>query len=82
MDAAMIGAGVGKGFVDTNELRTITHDAAMASKERNLWTKAVKEEHQNLQDYRVFEVVEREMIPLGSKLLPTTLVRKKKASGR
>jgi hypothetical protein len=45
VEAVMVGAGVGKGSVDTNELHTITYDAAMASKERNLWKKAVEEEY-------------------------------------
>jgi hypothetical protein len=82
VEAVMVGVGVGKGFVDTNELHTITYDAAMASKERNLWKKAVEEEYKNLQDYNVFEVVEREKIPQRSKVLSTTWVMKKKASGR
>jgi hypothetical protein len=45
-------------------------------------TKVVEEEHQNLQDFRAFEVVEREKIPQGPKVLPTTWVMRKKASGR
>jgi hypothetical protein len=82
VEAVMVGAGVGKGFVDTNELHTMTYDAAMASKERNLWERAVDEEHQNLKDYNVFEVVKRDNMPKGSKVLSTTWVMKRKASGR
>jgi hypothetical protein len=82
VEAVMVDAGVGKGFVDTNELHTMTYDAAMASKERNLWERAVDEEHQNLKDYNVFEVVKRDKMPKGSKVLSTTWVMKRKASGR
>jgi hypothetical protein len=60
VEAVMVGAGVGEGFVNTNKLHPITYDAAMASKERNLWEKAVDEEHQNLQDYNVLSCETRQ----------------------
>jgi hypothetical protein len=45
---AMVGAGVGGGFVNTNELRTMTFDEAMKSSDKDEWLKAVQEEYKNM----------------------------------
>jgi hypothetical protein len=44
VEAAMVGAGIGGAYVNTNELHTIKYEEAMSSKERPVWIKAIEEE--------------------------------------
>jgi hypothetical protein len=82
VEIAMVGAGIGGGFANTNELHTVKHDGAMSSKEGALWIKPVEEEFSSMTDHGVFEVVEKSKVPINAKVLSTTWVMKKKASGR
>jgi hypothetical protein len=82
VEIAMVGAGIGGGFVNTNELHTIKYEEAMSTKERPSWIQAIEEEFDNMTDHGVFEPVEKSKIPAGAKVLSTTWVMKKKASGR
>jgi hypothetical protein len=82
VEMAMVGAGVGGGFINTNELRTLTFDQLMASPDKNEWLKAVHEEYENMKENGVFEVTQTCDIPKGAKVLSTTWVLKKKANGR
>jgi hypothetical protein len=79
---AMVGAGIGGGYVNSNKLHTIKYKEAMSSKERPLWIKAIKEEFSNMTDHGVFEAVEKSKLPVNAKVLSTTWVMKKKVSGR
>jgi hypothetical protein len=81
-ETALVGAGIGGGFVNTSELHTIKFDEAMASPEQSLWAKAVEEEFENMKGHEVFEPVKKDDIPAGSKVLSSTWVMKKKANGR
>ena len=42
---ALVGAGIGGGFIDTNELHVTKYKEAMARKDADKWQKAVDEEH-------------------------------------
>jgi hypothetical protein len=53
VEEMMVGAGVGRGFVKTNELHTVKYDDAMSSKDRSSWIKAVEEEYVNMLDHGV-----------------------------
>jgi hypothetical protein len=81
-ETALVGAGIGGGFVSTSELHTIKFDEAMASPEQSLWARAVEEEFENMKEHEVFDPVKKVDIPAGSKVLSTTWVMKKKANGR
>jgi hypothetical protein len=70
----MVGAGIGGGFANTNELHTVKYDDAMSSKDRPLWIKAVEEEFSNMTDHGVFEVAEKSKAPVNAKVLSTTWV--------
>jgi hypothetical protein len=76
VEMAMVGAGVGGGFRNTNELHTMTFDQAMASTEKDEWLKAVHEEYENMQAHGVFEVTQTCHVPKGAKVLSTTWVLK------
>jgi Reverse transcriptase (RNA-dependent DNA polymerase) len=54
----------------------------MASNERSSWLQAVEEEYENMLNNGVFEPVELCDVPENAKVLSTTWVLKKKASGR
>jgi hypothetical protein len=82
IESAMVGAGIGSGYVNTNELHTIKFEEDMVSKEKPLWVKAVEEEFSNMTDHGVFQAVEKSKLPVNAKVLSTTWVMRKKASGR
>jgi hypothetical protein len=63
VEATLVGAGVGDGFANTNELHVIKYADTMASMERPLWLKAIDEEYRTLTDYGVFQPVESCKIP-------------------
>jgi hypothetical protein len=78
---ALVGAGVGGGFVDTNELHVMKYREAMAGKDVDEWQKAVKEEHDKIIKHQVWKPVPVEDLPPGSKVLSSTWAMKKKANG-
>jgi hypothetical protein len=80
-ELACVGAGLGGGFETTEELRPLKYDEAMATEDREKWTKAVEEEYQRMVDYSVFKPVPRSSLPDGAKILTSTWAMKKKANG-
>ena len=81
-ELAFVGAGLGGGFTNTNELRVMKYDEAMAGPDRDKWIEAVKDEYENLRHYKVFEPVSKDDLPKDAKILTSTWAMKKKASGR
>jgi hypothetical protein len=79
---AMVGAGVGGGFVNTNELHVLNFNQAMKTNDRDEWMKAIEEEHQKMVDYNVWQVVQPGDVPPNSKILTSTWAMKKKANGK
>jgi hypothetical protein len=53
---ALIGAGIGGGFVNTEELQVMNYNEAIQS-EKDKWDYAVKEEHNRMTDNKVFQPV-------------------------
>ena len=76
-----VGAGIGGGFANTQELIPMKFKEAMAGPERNEWITAVAEEYQRMVKYKVFQEVERNKVPIGSKILSSTWAMKKKSNG-
>ena len=76
-----VGAGLGGGFENTNELHVMKYDEAMATKDRIGWTKAVAKEHGRMKTAVVFKAVKRRKIPRNAKVLTSTWAMKKKANG-
>jgi hypothetical protein len=81
-EMAFVGAGIGGGFVDTNELHVMKYKQAMASKDALKWEVAVEEEHECMLMHKVREPVPIEELPEGSKVLTSTWAMKKKGTGR
>jgi hypothetical protein len=80
-EMAFVGAGIGGGFVDTNELHVMKYKEAMAGKDAPKWEIAVEEEHERMMKHKVWEPVPIEELPKDSKVLTSTWAMKKKANG-
>jgi hypothetical protein len=77
---ALVGT-VGHGFISTEELAPMKYKAAMNSKDKEEWIKAIDEEYNKFLKYNVFKPVKIEDVPKGAKFLTTTWAMKKKANG-
>jgi hypothetical protein len=80
-EMALIGAGIGGGFVNTEELHVMNYNEAIQS-EKDKWDYAVKEEHDRMTDNKVFQPVPIDEIPEGTKIMTSAWAMKKKSNGR
>ena len=80
-DMTAVGAGVGGGFTNTQELQVMKYKEAMKTKDKEKWTQAVQEELQRFKKHDVFDVVKLEDVPPGVKMLTTTWAMKLKSNG-
>ena len=80
-ELAGVGAGIGRGFVNTKELHVMKYDEAMQQPDRENWVTAVKEEHDRFLKYDVFKPVKKKDVPNEAKILTTTWAMKKKSNG-
>jgi len=78
---AGIGAGIGGGFENTNELRVMTYQEVMNTQDRDKWRKAVEEEHERMIKNKVWKPVDRDSVPEDAKIIDSTWVMKKKSNG-
>ena len=81
-EVAFIGAGLGGGFRNTQELHVMKYDEAMSSPDRSKWEEAVDKEHTNMTQYKVCKVRMIDKLPKHAKILTSTWVMTKKASGK
>lgn len=81
-DTGMVGAGIGGGFTNTNELHVLKYNQAMSSPDSVKWKEAVKDEYDKMIKYGVFEPVKRSDIPSNTMILTSTWAMKKKSSGK
>ena len=58
-----MGAGVGCGFSNTNELKVLTNKESMASSEKEELKASVAEEHDRMVKHKVWEPVECKDVP-------------------
>jgi hypothetical protein len=80
-ELGLVGAGVGGGFVDTNELHVMKYKEAMGGTDASKWQKAVDEEHDLMIKHCVWEPVPMKELPDKAKVLTSTWAMKKKANG-
>ena len=78
---ACVGAGIGGGFGNTEELKLLKYKEAMASNDKAKWAEAVNKEFNNMKDYEVWKAVPKEEVPEDAKILTSTWAMKKKANG-
>jgi hypothetical protein len=79
-EIALIGAGIGGGFVNTEELHVINYNEAIKS-EKDKWDYAVNEEHDRMADNKVFQPVPIDKIPEGTQIMTSAWAMKKKSNG-
>ena len=81
MEVAAVGAGIGGGFVNTSELKTVKYEEAMSNrKEKRHWQGAVLEEKSKWDRLRTVLETKRSELPPGTKVINTTWAMKKKAN--
>jgi hypothetical protein len=76
-----VGAGLGGGFENTQELHVMKYKEAMKTPDKPNWINEVNEEHERFKKHKCFKAVPRAEVPKGSKILTSTWAMKKKASG-
>ena len=76
-----IGTGIGSGIDNTNELKVLGLNLAMASPNKNEWQALVNCEHGRMLKNGVWEVVDHNNVPEGCDIIDSTWAMKKKANG-
>ncbi|KAL7573927.1 hypothetical protein ACA910_001939 [Epithemia clementina (nom. ined.)] len=76
-----VGAGLGGGIQNTQELHVLNYKEAMQTPDRDKWQQAVEEEYDRMIANNVFIPCPRSEVPPGSKILTSTWAMKKKANG-
>ena len=76
-----VGAGIGGGFLNTNELHVMKYHEAINSPDGEKWKAEVKKEHQRMVNSGVFEKVKLSKLPDNVKVIDTTWDMKKKSNG-
>ena len=80
-ELACVGAGLGGGFENTNELHAMNYKTAMKTPEKKKWKKAVEEEHDRMVKMNVWGATKITDIPNNVKLITLTCAMKKKSNG-
>jgi hypothetical protein len=79
-EMSLIGAGIGGGFIYTEELHVMNYNEAIIS-EKDKWDYAVKEEHDRMVNNKVWKSVPIDEIPEGTKITTSAWAMKKKSNG-
>jgi len=82
MELALVGAGIGGGFANTNELKVMNYREAMQSPDRAAWEEEIKNEYERFKKFNVVTVVPRSKLPKDAKVMSTTWAMKKKTNGK
>jgi hypothetical protein len=78
---ANVGAGVGGGFINMQELRVMTYNEAINGLDKERWKAEVKNEYQRMVNCKVFEPVLKSDLPPGTKIIDSVWALKKKSNG-
>jgi hypothetical protein len=76
-----IGAGIGGGFTNTQELKVMKYHEAINSPDSDPWKAEVKKEHGRIIHNKVFDPVSLSDLSKNEKVIDTTWAMKKKSSG-
>jgi hypothetical protein len=80
-EMGLMGAGVGGGFINTQELHVLKYNQAMKGPDKKHWQVAVEEEHERMIKNKVWKAVPKTSVPKEATILTSTWAMKKKASG-
>jgi len=78
---ANVGAGVGGGFKNTKELKVMNYKEAINGPDGVRWQAEVENKHQRMVANKVFEVVLRNDLQAGTKIINSVWAMKKKSNG-
>ena len=78
---ALVGAALGGGFENTNELHVLKYKEAITGPDKKQWKRAIKEEHERMVKMGVWKAVPPENVPPGTKPITSTWACKKKSNG-
>ena len=81
-ELALVGAGIGGGFANTNELKVMNYREAMRSPDKAAWEEEIKNEYERFKKFNVVTVVPRSELPKNAKVMSTTWAMKKKTNGK
>ena len=76
-----ISAGIGSAISNTQELKVLSFDKAMAGEDCHEWEKPVEQEHEHMTKNGMWEVVNQQDIPMDADIIDSTWAMKKKANG-
>ena len=76
-----VGAGIGGGFTNTQELKVMKYHEAINGPDGEAWKEEVRKEHGRMVHNQVFEPVALSDLPKNEKVIDTTWAMKKKSSG-
>jgi hypothetical protein len=76
-----VGAGIGGGFMNTQELKVTKYHEAINGPDGDAWKAEVKKEHGRMVHNKVFEPVSLSDLSKNKKVIDTTWAMKKKSSG-
>ncbi len=76
-----VGAGVGGGFENTQELRVMTDNAAINGPDGECWKVEVENEYNCMVKNKVFETVYKKDLQPGTKIIDSVWAMKKKSNG-
>ena len=82
MKLALVGAGIGGGFANTNELKVMNYKQVMQSPDRAAWEEEIENEFKRFEKFNVFTVVPRNELPSDAKVMSTTWAMKMKTNGK
>lgn len=77
----LVGASLGGGFINTNELKPLKYKEAMAGPDKKNWELAVEEEKVRFETTKAVEARSRGSLPPGTKIMDSTWACKKKSNG-
>ena len=82
LEYGCVGAGIGSGIANTNELKVIGYDKAMQKKDKSKWMSSINEEHDRMLKNKVWMVVTKKDVPKNADIIDSTWAMKKKANGQ
>ena len=82
LEYGCVGAGIGSGIANTNELKVIGYDEAMQRKDKTEWMNSINEEHDRMLKNKVWSVVKKMDVPRNADIIDSTWAMKKKANGQ
>ena len=82
LEYGCVGAGIGSGILNTNELKVIGYDEAMQRKDKKQWLSSIDEEHDRMLKNKVWMVIKKKDVPKNVDIIDSTWAMKKKANGQ